>query len=134
MIHRELHIGRWLVDFLFCKENYDAESIAGYLYRAGASSIIFSQAEDLMWMCQYDCGFTYANPDRYRAVVVIGPTSSSEEFIDTLVHEVHHLAVAIASNLGLDLEGEAPAYLSGDTARDLAELVCEMGCSRCHTK
>ena len=133
MTHRTLHIGRWQVDFLFCGEGYDAESIAGYLYRAGASGIIFEQAEDLMWMCERDCGFTYANPDRYRAVVVIGPTSSGEEFIDTLVHEVHHLAVAIAANIGVDLEGETPAYLSGDTARDLAEVVCEMGCSRCRS-
>ena len=113
-------------------KKYDVEAIADYLYEAGASRLVFEQAEDLMWMCDYNCGFTFANPHRYRAVVVIGPTTSGSEFVDTLVHEVHHLAVAIADNLGIDLESEGPAYLSGDTARELAGAICELGCSKCH--
>ena len=75
-------------------------------------------------------GFTYSNLENHRAVVAVGPVSSGEEFIDTLVHEVHHLAVAIASGLGVDLEGETPAYLSGDSARALADVICRLGCSK----
>lgn len=113
-------------------EEYEVGVIAEYLHDAGASPIIFRQANDLVWMCDADCGFTFTNPDMYRAVVVIGPASSGREFIDTLVHEVHHLAVAIADNLGIDLEGEGPAYLAGDSARELAEVICELGCPCCH--
>ena len=66
-----------------------------------------------------------------KALVVIGPTSSGKEFVDTLTHEIHHVAVAIAKSLGVDLEGETPAYLSGDSARELAGIVCELGCDQC---
>ena len=73
-------------------------------------------------------GFTYTNAKYFRAVVCIGPTTSGGEFQDTLVHEIHHLAVAIAKELGVDLESETPAYLAGDTMRSFADVVCRLGC------
>ena len=48
----------------------------------------------------------------------------------SFVHEVHHLAVAIADSLGYDLESEAHAYIAGDAALALAKTICELGCSR----
>lgn len=66
-----------------------------------------------------------------KALVVIGPTTSGKEFQDSLIHEIHHLAVAIAKSLGVNLEGETPAYISGDSARELAGIVCELGCDQC---
>lgn len=72
-----------------------------------------------------------SNPMNHEAAIVIGPTTSGAEFVDTLVHEVHHLAVAIASSLGIDIESETPAYISGDSARELADVICRMGCGNC---
>lgn len=60
--------------------------------------------------------------------VVIGPTTSAAQFQNTLVHEIHHLAVAVADSLGVDLEGETPAYLAGDSAMSLADIICRLGC------
>ena len=131
MIHRVLKIGRWVVDFLFATRDYDVEGILACMYECGAGEQTMRQAEDLMLNGRDNCGFTFANPYIFRAVVVVGPTSSGAEFIDTFTHEIHHLAVSIAERLGIDLEGEGPAYLSGDTARDLAEVVCELGCTHC---
>ena len=128
MIHRVLKIGSWVVDFLFATGDYDMDGVVACLYDAGAYGSIVSRAEDLMQMCDYNCG----NPERHRAVMLIGPTTSGEEFIDTMVHEVHHLAVAIASELGIDLESETPAYVAGDAARSLAEVICTLGCPCCH--
>lgn len=132
MLHRVLKIGRWAVDFYFAEKDYDIHGVVAGLYDCGATSRIIRQAVTLMMECDYNCGFTFANPERKRAAVLIGPTTSGEEFLDTLVHEIHHLAVAIASELGVDLEGESPAYLAGDSARALAETVCELGCSHCN--
>lgn len=128
---RTILIGRWVVDFLFFVDKYDVEGVLACLWDCGATRGILMQAEDLMKTCEANCGFTFANPELFRAVVVVGPTSSSDEFIDTLVHEIHHLAVAIASELGIDLEGETPAYISGDFARALASTICELGCPHC---
>ena len=132
MKKRTLKIGRWIVDFLFCVAKFDVDGILACLHDCGASDYAMQQAEDLMQTCDYNCGFTFANPEDYRAIVVIGPTTSGAEFQDTLVHEIHHLAVAIAAELGIDLESETPAYIAGDSARALAEVICELGCSHCH--
>lgn len=132
MISRTIIIGRWVVDFIFAKKGYDIDGVLADLYDCGASDFAMEQAEDLMLTCEYNCGFTFANPEKKRALVVIGPTTSGAEFTDTLVHEVHHLAVAIAAELGIDLESESPAYLAGDAARELADVICELGCSHCH--
>lgn len=82
----------------------------------------------LHYIKDMNTGFTYSNPRDREAVVVVGPASSSDEFLNTLVHEIHHLAVAIASELGVRLDGEIPAYLSGDTILELAEVVYLLGC------
>ena len=131
MEHKVLYIGSWKVDFLFGEKGYDRKEVMEYLYECGASDYALRQAENLMVMCEWNCGFTYADPMTHQAVVFIGPTSSGEEFVDTLVHEVHHLAVAIAADLGIDLESETPAYIAGDSARDLADIICQMGCRHC---
>ena len=139
MIRRVLIIGRWVVDFLFCTKRYDVDGVLACLYDAGAPDYILGEAEDLMLSCDYDCGFTYSQVQRYdyinrkrhRAVVLIGPTSSGAEFIDTFVHELHHLAVAIAEELDVPLDGERPAYVAGDAARELADVVCQLGCKNC---
>lgn len=128
---RTLKIGRWIVDFLFFVDRFDEDGVIACLRDCGAGKNAIAQAEDLMASCDYNCGFTYSNPATFRALVVTGPTTSSEEFQDTFVHEIHHLAVAIASELGIDLESETPAYIAGDSARALADVVCRLGCRHC---
>lgn len=128
MIHRVLKIGRWVVDFLFVENRYDIEGIVSCLRHAEAPRRIIDQAVDLMEEGSPNTGFTYTNARCFRAVVCIGPTTSGGEFVNTLVHEIHHLAVAIARELGVDLEGETPAYLAGDTMRSFADVVCKLGC------
>lgn len=130
-IHRVLKIGRWVVDFIFATKRYDVDGILSCLYDAGAPRWVMEDAGELMSEEKYNTGFTYTNPEIHRAVVTIGPTTSGAEFTNTLTHEIHHLAVAIASELGIDLESETPAYLAGDSAMALAEVVCELGCEHC---
>lgn len=128
MIHRVITIGRWTVDFLFATKRYDIDGVLSCLYDAHAPDEIMEKAEELMLSCRYNCGFTYTNQNRRRAVVLIGPTTSGDEFQNTLVHEIRHLADAIAKSLGVPLDSERPAYISGDTAKALAEVICELGC------
>ena len=131
MIHRVLKIGRWTVDFLFAENRYDIEGVVACLREIHAPDWVIRDAVSLMESEEPNTGFMYNNQDSFRALGVIGPTTSGAEFIDTLVHEVHHLAVAIAYNLGVDLEGETPAYIAGDSAREFADVVCMLGCAHC---
>ena len=119
------------MEFFFATDGYDTDTIIDRMYDFGASPDKMRQAINLMSKEEMNTGFIFTNELEYLALVVIGPTSNGDEFINTLVHEIHHLAVAIASNLGIDLEGEGPAYLAGDSARDLAEAICRLGCRSC---
>lgn len=131
MIHRHLDIGRWKVDFLFAADGYDTEEGLDYLYDADASDHILVKAYHVLEDNKPNTGFTFTNGETRQAVVVIGPTTSGDEFINTFCHEMYHLANAIAKGLGLDTEGETPAYIIGDTAEELTSLVCKLGCSSC---
>lgn len=131
MTKREINIGRWVVEFYFATDGYDTSVILDRMYSFGADASTMKEALSLMEDAKYNTGFTFANPMEHLVIIAIGPTTDSSEFIDTLVHEVHHLAVVIADDLGIDLEEETPAYIAGDSARALAEVICSLGCDHC---
>ena len=131
MIERIVNIGRWLVEFYFAEDGYDADALLDRMYDFGASAKVMRQAMSLMESGDKNTGFTFSNPYERVAIVAVGPTTSGAEFQDTLVHEIHHLAVAIAASLGIDLESETPAYVAGDSARELADVICRLGCNSC---
>ena len=113
---------------MFCIDEYDIDRIKEIMKETGAPNDVIDDAVRLMMSEKPNTEFTYTDDKRMVAIVTIGPASSRDEFIDTFVHEIHHLAVAIASNLGIDLDSEGPAYLSGDLARSMAEYICNIGC------
>ena len=129
MIHRVLKIGRWIVDFLFAERGYDIDGVVACLRHADASPSVIERAVEIMEKGRMNTGFTCPNPRKRVAVVVIGPSSSGEQFLNTFVHEVRHLADSIAKSIGYELDSEPPAYLSGDAALALADVVCQLGCS-----
>lgn len=108
------------------------EGVLSFLYDMDAPIYMMRKVYRLMKDGDLDRGFTYANEETRRAFVMVGPVSSGKEFINTLVHELHHLAVFIADGVGVDLRSEEPAYLSGDAAMALAETICELGCEHCN--
>ena len=117
------------MDCLFARDEYDIDEVLSLMDECGATPSLCDRAERLMTSGKVNTGFTFSDSDAYRAIVVVGPSSSGEQFINTLSHEIHHLAVAIASSLGVDLEGETPAYITGDTTMELLKTICEFGCA-----
>ena len=134
MIKRTLKLGRWVIDFLFAISQYDEEGVLSCLYDIDAPDDVMVRANQIMNGGKMNRGFTYSNQDLRRAVIVIGPSSSGREFQNTVVHEIHHVAVAIADSLGVDLESETPAYISGDAALAVADVICTFGCRCCNRK
>jgi len=130
MVHSVINIGRWVIDFLFATDRYDIDGVLSCLYDCGASMTTMDEAESLMKDHKRDKGFSYSNPKTKRGIVVVGPSSSGAEFINTLVHEIRHVADAIAKSIGYQLDGELPAYVSGEAAMELVDVICEFGCRR----
>lgn len=131
MIRRDLKIGRWAVEFYFSTDGYDVDMLLDRLFDFGASGKLMRGAMDLMERGDMNTGFTFTNEEERIALVAIGPTENGSEFINTLVHELYHVAAAISRGLGVELDGETPAYIIGDSALELMDVVCQMGCCSC---
>lgn len=127
-VGQTIYLGPWTVDFLFCDMEYDAEMILLAMYDIDADEESIDDVLDLISSCSFNCGLTAVNSVIRKAVVVIGPSTSNAEFLNTFCHELYHLGEKLATSHGYDAEGEAPAYTAGESARQLADIVCAFAC------
>ena len=133
LIHRIIYIGRWRCDFFFAAgRDYDGASVMECLEDMEADEDMLRHCWGMIRDDRMNEGFTYSRIDQKRSCIFIGPASDGAEFLDTFTHELRHLADHIAKHLGIDLHGEEIAYITGDTSRDLAEVVCRLGCPACN--
>jgi len=129
MYRHKVHINEWDAEYIITPHHYDSDVILESLRNARAPRHAVRSAMEIMDGLGFlNTGFTYVNTRRRKAVVVIGPVSSMQELINTFIHETYHLAVSITESYGYDLSGEVPAYLIGDLARELADVICTFGC------
>ena len=63
--------------------------------------------------------------------MVIGLTTSSEEFQNTLDHEKGHLVMHIAEAYNIDPYGEEYQYLSGEVGQKLFKVAKRFLCDHC---
>ena len=131
MIRRRLYISDWVVDFFFLRDHKRRELVLQSLFDLGAPEDKIEQAASLLSDSVVNSGFTFSNPRIRKSIVVVGPTTSGREFQNTFVHELRHVVNDIARSKGIELDGEVPSYISGGAVMDLAEVVCELGCSHC---
>ena len=127
MTHRTIHIRGWRVD-VFIEDGYHPDMVMECLEDMGAENDILENAHGLIVENRPNQAFTYSNGR--RTCIYIGWTTSPQEFINSMIHEIRHLVDHIADYYGLS-NGEAVGYMSGDAAFLLAEDICEHGCPHC---
>ena len=130
MIHRALRVRDWTVDFLFAHRRNDPDGVLAVLRSYGAPARLVEQAEDLM-AAGPNCGFTFSNSDRRLCLTWIGPQTEGSEWVNTTVHEIVHVAIAISSDAGIDPYTETFAYLVGDITEQVSDLLCLLACDHC---
>lgn len=134
MITRTIDILDWRIYWCFFTTNKDVEYITSLLEDLGAEDDIISRISFDKYLDEYDYGFTYSNMSRKESVVVIGQTTNGQEFLNTFIHELHHLTVHIAETLHIELGQEEIAYLAGDIAMEVGDIVCKYSCNSCRNK
>ena len=129
MTHRTIHIRGWRVD-VFIDDGGDSDFgiVTDCLFDMGAPEEIIGNAVEKYRMGKPNEAFT--TTVGRRACIYIGWTTSGEEFLNSMIHEIRHLVDHIAAFYGLD-NNEAVGYISGDAALLLAEDICEHGCPHC---
>ena len=71
---------------------------------------------------QLDTGFTYSDFHNKRSIVGISPTSSKEQFLNTVVHESKHIQSHICKYYSISEDSEDAAYLIGFIVQKMSRI------------
>lgn len=134
MIVRMVHIRRWDVLFLFSFDTDDLGRIVDALVWASAPDSILQRVSENVNAGRWNEGFCYSDPSLRRSVAAVGLTSGGEEFVNSTVHEIMHIAQDVARTDGLDIYGESVAYLAGDLTAQISDIICHESCPNCRGK
>lgn len=131
MICRDIYIEQydWEVHCYFAVNKYYTERILSVLSALGCSDSIFYQVEKKLARSEKNAGFTYFNPDKQESLLVVGLATSNEEYVNSISHELRHLCDDIASVYDIPSKGEKVAYLTGDIAGKLADIIQVLVCN-----
>lgn len=121
----------WHATVYYAVDKYYADEILDELAYIGCSSMELARAEDSLRGGYYNTGLTYSNIKNRYSVVVIGLTSSPEEFQNTFDHEKGHLAMHICSALDIDPFGEEYQYLTGEIGQKMFKSAKKFLCEHC---
>lgn len=136
MIVRKIHIPEadWNVCMYFALDTYYVEDIMQSLCDIGCDSQRAKQAYENMMADKKNTGFTYSNYRNRESVMVVSKTTSAEEFFNTTVHELTHLASHIANACQYEPTGETIAYIIGDVAKEIFPDIRHLLCECCRNK
>ena len=130
MIHRRIHIKDWKCDYWFLEEpDNQIWYILSQLEDIGADDTILDKVVSLLE--DKNTGFIFTNPEYNRSIIIVGKTTSGEEFLNTFIHETIHLTSIISSAYDEDIKGEKIAYMIGDACQMLADIICRLSCNHC---
>ena len=131
MIIRDIYIEkyRWHVHCDFAVDKYYTEEILEVLETLGCSDAVYNRVADKMERNEKNAGFTYSNKIARETLMVIGRASSTAEYVNSISHELRHLCDDIASVVGIHDSGEEVAYLTGDIASQIADVIEVLVCN-----
>ena len=134
MKYRRIHIKDWTIRFLFSFDKYDKAQVLDALFWADAPNSIVSQVSKNIQAGRLNEGFCFSNPKLRRTVLGTGIAENGPEVLDSMVHEIIHICQHVAMEDDMDPFGEPFAYLGGDIARSVSDIVCELSCPHCSRK
>lgn len=109
----------------------DTERIIAELSDIGCRDVDLYKARKNIASCKRNNGITFANMRNREMVVVLTKTTSAKEFLNTLVHELHHMAEFVAICDGIPLSGEEISYISGDLSMLMYGKAAHLLCGSC---
>ena len=109
----------WIAYVYYDTTPYDTEELLGKLRSLGCSENGVLRTRKQLLRGGYNNGFTYSNRALKQSVMNLGRASSFAQFLNSFVHELHHLCTHIATAYGMDLEGEEVCYLAGYIAQKM---------------
>lgn len=92
---------------------------------------VLLNVEDLFSGNPFNRGFTFSNMELKSSVIIIGRTSSADEFQNTFDHEKGHLAMHICDYYNIDPFSEEYQYLTGNIGSQMFPIAKIFLCETC---
>ena len=124
----------WHITVYYAVDDYYVDEILEELELCGCSYTELVKAEDSFRSNTYNTGLTYTNFRNKCSTVVIGKTTSPEEFQNTFDHEKGHLVMHISSAYKIDPYSEEYQYLTGEVGQRLFRVARRFLCEHCRDK
>lgn len=101
----------WLIKVFYLIEDPFIEGILGELDSIDCEPDAFYRAAEMLENDEFNTGFTYTDEEKHVTFLVIGKTTSADEFFNTFIHEIGHAAAHIAEYMGIKPYSEELQYL-----------------------
>ena len=121
----------WAIKVYYAVDTFYMDSIIGDLEAMGCSVRKIRDIEYVLSSYPYNNGLTYTNMQYRWSLVVIGITSTPDEFQSTFDHEKGHLAMHIAETDDIDIFGEEFQYLTGEIGKQMFPIAKKFLCEHC---
>lgn len=121
----------WYVKIYYITDSYPINDIYKDLVSVDADK---EDIEDLikeMKESTFNKGSIHTNIYLRKSIIIIGPTTSAEQFNDTLDHEKGHLAMHICIADDIDPFSEEYQYLAGEISRNVYRAAKNLLCEHC---
>ena len=121
----------WTVRIYYAVTTYWTDMIMRDLSEIGCNGRDRERAWRNLHDGRLNTGLTFSNPRFHESVMVIGLTSSPDEFANSYDHEKGHLARQICQAFDIDPYGEEAQYLAGDISKKMFPIAKKFLCEHC---
>ena len=136
MIRQTIYLGNydWTVRIYYAVTSVWSGRILDDLAGMGCGGVDYERARRNLESYNLNTGLTFSSARFHESLMVIGLTSSPEEFASTYDHEKGHLARQICQAFGIDPYGEEAQYLAGDIGKKMFPVAKKFLCEHCRMK
>lgn len=133
MMSQEFELKRldWAVSVFYEVGPDDAGEVLSALRKCGCRGVNLRRAEKAIKGGGLNFGVTYSNYKRRQSVMVIGRTSSADEFQNSYDHEKGHLQKQICQRMFISPWGEEAEYLAGAIGQATFPMAKHLLCEHC---
>lgn len=124
----------WYVKVYYTTAFYAFEDIINDLYSLGYDDEKVEEIIEELKEYKENEGYTFTNVYASRSLIIIGPTTSADDFQDTFDHEKGHLAMHICIAEDIDPFSEEFQYLNGLIGKQMFRAGKMFLCDHCRNE
>ena len=121
----------WLIKVFYLINNPDIDQILDELDAIDCEPDTFYRAAEMLESKKLNTGLTYTDYYQHVTIMVIGESTSANQFFNTFIHEIGHASEHIASFYKIESYSEELQYLTSEIAMEMFKNSKDLMCDDC---